>query len=267
MGFAQLNDHYHSDTQTPRDQLSPRRHYPHWGCVGSLSPASHSYCCSSSAMRRGKKRRCLKCEVSRAASVSTVLPRADPGKERAISGISQSLQETGGRSGGKSWGRHTATVHWGLEIGLYGLGGRLGRERDGMGEKSSGKEPSPSWRLTRPAQPLRKEPLGREPVGRRRSWQGPAWGLRPLHAAGCRQRPAASQKLKKRVCIPSSKAQLWLQIQMYGQNVNALWQAVRRIKTRNKERMFLLEKCPLSCRQNEACGIQMLRFLHTFMKY
>lgn len=53
----------------------------------------------------GEKRRCLKCEVSRAASVSTVLPRADPGKERAISGISQSLQETGGRSGGGKLGQ------------------------------------------------------------------------------------------------------------------------------------------------------------------
>lgn len=44
----------------------------------------------------------------------------------------------------------------------------------------------------------------------------------PSHPPRYRQCPTDTQKSKKRVCIPSSKAQLGLQIQMYGQNVNAL---------------------------------------------
>lgn len=173
-------------------------------------------------MRRGKIWQCLKHKVPRVASISTVLPRANPDKERGISGISQSLHETGGRNLPGKGGVDTvlpSTEVWQLasmdwEAGWEGS--EVQQER-----KVLGKSPSPADGQ-RSRQPLTKELLGHGAVGRNGSCKGCACSLRPPRLPGSSQCPADTQKSKKRVCIPSSKAQLGLQIQMYGQNVNAL---------------------------------------------
>lgn len=111
-------------------------------------------------MRRGKTWQCLKHKVPRVASISTVLPRANPDKERGISCISQSLHETGGRNLPGKGGVDTvlpSTEVWQLasmdwEAGWEGS--EVQQER-----KVLGKSPSPAdGQCSR--QPLTKEVLG-----------------------------------------------------------------------------------------------------------
>lgn len=83
-----------------------------------------------------------------------------------------------------------------------------------QGRRAPAKSPSPAGGQGR-QQPLTKELLWPGAVGR----SGSCKGCAQPHYSQC---PTDTQKSKKRVCIPSSKAQLGLQIQMYGQNVNAL---------------------------------------------
>lgn len=88
------------------------------------------------------------------------------------------------------------------------------------GRKAPGKSPSPAGGQRR-QQPLTKEPPWAGAVGRSGICKGCAQPV-PSRLPRYSQCPTDTQKSKKRVCIPSSKAQLGLQIQMYGQNVNAL---------------------------------------------
>lgn len=115
--------------------------------------------------RRKKKKECLKHKVSRGASVFTVLPRADPGKERAISGIVQRLKEAGGRNVGGKSGVDTvppSTEFWQLVL----MGWEEGWEGSEMGREKKAPEKSLS-----PADSQRNRPS----PSRRSHWGERQW--------------------------------------------------------------------------------------------
>lgn len=95
--------------------------------------------------RGGGNQTSLKHKVSRGASIFSVLPRADMGKERAISGIVQRLKETGGRNVVGKAGVDTVPLSAGVWQ-LAFMGWEAGWEGNEMGqeEKSAREEPFPS---------------------------------------------------------------------------------------------------------------------------